>query len=134
MNDAKEILKALTSTEGLWLVIFTIGLFWSLMWTATSKRFGILYQSLNADGKPNLKSVLGAFILLAFTTFSGAIAIAKQDMPDLPWAAITIAGLLLSINSVERIFAMKMGQPLQPDTTKTVTDTHVTATTTEAPK
>jgi hypothetical protein len=128
MNEANEILKALTSEEGLWLVIFTIGLFWSLMWTATSKRFGILYQSLNADGKPNLKSVLGAFILLAFTTFSGAIAIAKKDVPDLPWAAISIAGLLLSIQSVERIFAMKMGQPLPPDTTKVTTESTVTTT------
>ncbi len=134
MNELEEILEALTSQEGLWLVGLTIGLFWSLMYTATSARFGVLYQSLQSCGKASLKSVLGAFVIISYTTFSGAVAIAKGDVPDFPWAAFCLSGLLLGISSVERIFAMKMGQPVPPDTTKVVTDTHTTAMTSEAPK
>lgn len=94
------------------MLILAIGLFWSLL--LISKRPLLSDFFAGADGKKSIKSLLGAYLTISYSIYAGAVSLAKNELPDFPWAVVALISALLGLASGERITAIVKGQPVPP--------------------
>lgn len=76
--------------------LFTISLFFAIMWSSHNKWFNEFFIS-NATKSLSITYLFSAYIIVCYSTFAGVIAIQKGLMMDIPFNAALLVAALMGI-------------------------------------
>lgn len=102
MKEALLKLLGTVALDELLMTVYAIVLFWALLVTARSHRFGEFFKE-KADDCMSIRRLLASYAVVAYTTYVGYIAVNKNETPDIPTGVIMLVLVLLGLLTAEKI-------------------------------